>query len=122
MKNITTNNIMKKPKKNLSKLMLKKDMQKIMNGNIMSSMMNLITTKPKVAIVVQSIIKTKGIDLRMRLTGIWTRHNNTRGAWKLKESIYRNPYSPAIITNNNTNINTIKINTEAFQYYLALKS
>ena len=76
----------------------------------------------KVAIVVQSIIKTKGIDLRMRLTGIWTRHNNTRGAWKLKESIYRNPYSPAIITNNNTNINTIKINTEAFQYYLALKS
>lgn len=112
MKNITTNNIMKKPKKNLSKLMLKKDMQKIMNGNIMSSMMNLITTKPKVAIVVQSIIKTKGIDLRMRLTGIWTRHNNTRGAWKLKESIYRNPYSPAIITNKQTDILKMKIKSK----------
>ncbi len=89
MKNITTNSIKKKQKKNLSKLRPKKDMLKIMKGNTETSKMNLITIKPKAAIVVQSTIKVKEKDLKMKQTDILTMHNNIRGVWKLKESIYK---------------------------------
>ena len=89
MKNITTNSIKKKQKKNLSKLRPKTQMLKIMKGNTETSKMNLITIKPKAAIVVQSTIKVKEKDLKMKQTDILTMHNNIRGVWKLKESIYK---------------------------------
>ncbi len=73
----------------MSKLRPKKDMLKIMKGNTETSKMNLITIKPKAAIVVQSTIKVKEKDLKMKQTDILTMHNNIRGVWKLKESIYK---------------------------------
>ena len=73
----------------MSKLRPKKDMLKIIKGNTETSKMNLITIKPKAAIVVQSTIKVKEKDLKMKQTDILTMHNNIRGVWKLKESIYK---------------------------------